>query len=243
MILETLLLTLPTTIVHRIDAWSPLSPAIMSHCAPLDSVKSHKMRSKEQLHTLAWPGTQQRQVDSESGARDSCICPTCGESFGTAVMLHQHCMYNAKADRASGYPESEAHREFTMQELRTLTHGDPSREDIEEHLANQHIEVVALVEGIEPTTSSTLQARHSWLIGGAEDEHLDLEWDVQYDNCCRVVPGDMAKGLVLNLDLSRFHAVHRIDPVNESVPVNEAYSDSLTLAEPGPAVTREATNA
>merc|ERR1712146_273706 len=97
-----------------------------------------------------------------------------------------------------------------MGELKTFTHQDPTREEIENYLEEQHIEVVVIVEGIEPTTSSTLQARHSYLIGGTDDsgmplepEDLDVQWDVQYADCSRLVPGDTGKGLVL--DLSRFH--------------------------------------
>merc|ERR1719313_2345136 len=38
----------------------------------------------------------------------------------------------------------------------------PSREDVQSFLQNSWIEVVCLVEGIEPTTSATIQARHSY---------------------------------------------------------------------------------
>merc|ERR1711972_609533 len=81
--------------------------------------------------------------------------------------------------------------------------------------ASGYIEVVVLVEGIEPTTSATLQARHSYLVGGADDKHLDLEWDAEFDTCCRV-HRDTSKGLVL--DLSRFHTLHPHMPVSLKQP-------------------------
>jgi hypothetical protein len=206
-----LIMTMPVTVVHRIDSWSPLSGMQMQREMANQAQQQcgQSRRHKEYFHTMAWPGTRQRQVDSESGNRDSCVCPTCGDSFGTSFMLQQHCKYNAEADRKAGFEEY-GHKELTEQEVAQFTHEDPSRAVIEQRLRQGYLEVVVLVEGIEPTTSATLQARHSYLIGGKEknDSQLDVEWDHDFD-LCTVAPCDSSKGLVL--DLSRFHTLHKVE--------------------------------
>jgi len=241
----SLLLTLPTTIVHRIDAWSPLAP---QHLKPQDvdtgrypsrqatrsfestprSVVSEPSeagassssaseqpcqladgkRGQEYLRVPAWPGTLKRQVDCETGGRDSCVCHTCGSSFATAWMLERHCRYSAKSDVLSGFPPELCHKELSSEELEGLTHRDPDRWEIKDHFSTHYLEVVVIVEGIEPTTSSSLQARHSYVIGGPGGDG-DVAWDMAFAECCRV---SQEPGRGLALDLGRFHAVEPIGP-------------------------------
>jgi len=219
----SLLLTLPCTVVHRIDAWSPLAPYILQerHVPPpypgMGSMATAtgscgskatssmnwaaKQQQRDHHRTVSWPGTLQRQVDCEAGNRMSCVCPVCGSSFGTALHLQLHCKYNAKMDKTSGLPPEQCHRELKAEELQTITHEDPSREELHTHLALNYSEVVVLVEGIEPTTSSTLQARHSYVTGGLGGEG-DVAWDMAFAECIRV-PHEGNAGLML--DLGRFH--------------------------------------
>merc|ERR1711879_486127 len=135
------------------------------------------------------PGVAQRQVDCETGSRDSCVCPTCGESFQTGTMLKLHCAYNAHSDMASGIAPEEAHHELTDEEVKLFAHVDPTRDDIRSQLASGYLELVVLVEGIEPTTSSTLQSRHSYLLGGDSVSRVDVEWDKQFVDCCMLPKG------------------------------------------------------
>jgi len=130
-------------------------------------------------------------------------------------MLKRHCLYNAHSDEVSGMPEGVRHRELTDEDLAILGDHDPTREELEEYFNQEdedgqqanHLEVVVLVEGIEPTTSSTLQARHSYAVGPSVSG--DFEWDADFEECCEAVPGRGSKGLVL--DLSRFHTLRPRD--------------------------------
>jgi len=124
-------------------------------------------------------------------------------------MLRLHCAYNAKMDEASGLPPEHRHVELEEEELRQFSHAEPRREDIEGFLSRAYREVIVLVEGIEPTTSSTLQARHSYIVGGLREEDRDVVWDKEFADCT-AVPGD---GHGLGLDLGRFHTL--VDPPSQ----------------------------
>jgi len=211
----SLLLTLPSTVVHRIDAWSPLAPYVLQEEVPRPQPTrrrtssnttdpqswQNKQQARDHHRTVGWPGTLQRQVDCEAGNRMSCVCPTCGSSFGTALHLQLHSKYCAKMDISSGVPPEHCHKELKAEDLQGLTHEDPSREELHTHLALNYSEVVVMVEGIEPTTSSTLQARHSYVTGGLGGE-TDVAWDMAFAECIRV-PHEGNAGLML--DLGRFH--------------------------------------
>lgn len=225
----SLLLTIPFTVVHRIDAWSPLAPQCAhklsapsddatssASCTPVYATPSitlseqhrreHSWRLQhEQLRTTAWPGSLQRHVDCETGNRQGCVCPTCGSSFGTARMLKLHCKYNARGDALNGQPEELRHKELTHEEMRRLSHEDPTREEIRAHLKNGYHEVVAIIEGIEPTTSCTVQARHSYLLGPKGlGKEKDFHWEMDFTECV-TLPRDSTKGLVL--DIANFHSL------------------------------------
>jgi len=230
-----LLLTLPFTVVHRIDGWSPLSPQFQQQQAPLRqqqteahlapvasagdefmvaaSSKAARRSGQGDLWRRAcWPGVAQRQVDAESGNRDSCLCDTCGESFNTPEMLRLHCEYMERSDVASGIELQACHRRKEADDLRDIAHSYPNREEIKRHLSESYHEVVVLVEGIEPTTSSTLQARHSYVIRGPPDGGClhptsagsDAAWDMDFAECCRL-SSDGQRGV--GLDLGRFHTL------------------------------------
>merc|ERR1711879_554824 len=122
--------------------------------------------------------------------------------------MGMHCKYNARGDILNDQPEECRHRELTKEELQRVTHEDPTRESIRDHLRSGYREVIVIVEGIEPTASCTVQARHSYLVselpGGTEKE---THWDMDFVECV-TLPRDSAKGLVL--DLSYFHALQPI---------------------------------
>merc|ERR1712032_227908 len=72
----------------------------------------------------------------------------------------------------------------------------PAKEELQTFLSQQaHIEVLVLVEGIEPTTSSTIQARHSYLFPE------DVAWNKEFVDCLR--PGTLDRPCAV--DLSFFH--------------------------------------
>jgi len=231
--------SLPNLIVHRIDAWSPLAPKSggeqrsIGRLSQISEASRQSLRSeasaewgagykvrreKDHMREYAWPSTQQRQVNCETGSRNCCYCPTCGEAFGTAALLKLHCKYAAHSDKASGLPAEACHFELTEDDLRPISHNEPAREDIESHLEQGYFEIVVLVEGVEPTTAATLQARHSYAIRGSHGG--DIEWDRAFVECVRCKRGGTEgsfkgsahrrdRGLVV--DIGCFHTTAPVD--------------------------------
>jgi len=69
--------------------------------------------------------------------------------------------------------------------------------EILEHLTEAQIEVLCLVEGTDPTTSNTLQARHSYI---AED----IVFDTEFRSCVHRLPDGKC-----GIDFDRFHSFYR----------------------------------
>lgn len=65
--------------------------------------------------------------------------------------------------------------------------------EILEHIKEAQIEVLCLVEGVEPTTSNTLQARHSYTVD-------DVVFDAEFRSCVHRLPDGKCA-----IDLDRFH--------------------------------------
>ncbi|CAK9001213.1 unnamed protein product [Durusdinium trenchii] len=289
----TLLLSMPSIVVHRIDAWSPLAPhrpdlygpAPLAPPSPMGDeplphvesalAKAHgnqqpdifarersgtiatfsswnstlnrggfgrqtsegcpprfaranssnalqsatKPRERgggyeENLRIRRWPWPRQRQASNEIGQGDSCACPTCGETFPTAETLKSHCRYSAASDLASGMPKEASHKELSQRALDLLSHRDPTKFELSQYLARSYKEVVVIVEGIEPTTSATLQSRHSYLVGPPDAEDTDTAWDMDFVDCIMVPEAEeKAKSGGLGVDLGRFHMLTRVDEV------------------------------
>ncbi len=143
---STLLIDMPSSIVHRIDAWSPLGvlPKALRNPGSVDL-------------PVAFPGLQRRAVDSEHDHR---VLRSRSTSSSRRVM---------KASQKSGNSATASIMDDTstvisddntlMTDSRNLT-----RAEIESHWAETSLEVVAVVEGIETLTSMTLQARHSYTL-------------------------------------------------------------------------------
>ncbi|CAL1139098.1 unnamed protein product [Cladocopium goreaui] len=165
---------------------------------------------EENLRLRRWPWPRQRQASNEVGQGDSCACPTCGQTFPTAETLKSHCKYSAASDVAAGMPKEVCHKELTAKELGRLTHRDPTKPELSAYLSRCYKEVVVIVEGIEPTTSATLQSRHSYLVGPPGSEETDTAWDMDFVDCVMVPDGE-AKAGGLGVDLGRFHMLQRVE--------------------------------
>lgn len=209
-----LMLSMPSIVAHRIDAFSPLARDLDARKSTGKSVRFGRKPSKEggslsaaclegAFRQATWPRPLQRMTACESGCRDSCVCPTCGETFPTLETLVRHCRYNAAGDAMNGYPAEACHHELNESELNQLCHKNPTKEEICANLRNNFKEIVVLVEGTEPTTSSTLQARQSYVVGPPENESCDTAWDMDFADCVLIPRDDVASGL--GVDLGRFH--------------------------------------
>merc|ERR1712194_453333 len=140
-----LLAPTPSLVVHRLDAWSPLTPEKNARGEVHDKAPSRP-------HPCAWPGKLQREVDS-GGDQSNCMCQTCGAEFGNSDLLKLHCRHAAESDKQANLPAEHRHQDAIVQE--TASSSSFTTAEIEKHLETSFLEVVVLVEGTEPTTSST----------------------------------------------------------------------------------------
>ena len=168
-----LLLNLPNIIVHAVDSWSPLSPPV----PPAASLPEHSDRSAVGGRFGEVP---LRIADAEQGNRNSCGCPTCGECFDTVARLHQHLNYYYHEDKINQETSQHKHPPENCHppppplppsppDPPPVAAG-PTKEEVARWLEEGEVEVICLVEGIEPTTSYSVQSRHSYT---AED----IVWD------------------------------------------------------------------
>ncbi|KAF1794162.1 hypothetical protein JG687_00000734 [Phytophthora cactorum] len=128
-----LLLALPSVVVHRMDAWSPLlRPKSAETCG------MHHNPARGYL----FPEPLCREADAQSGDRDASVQVnqatnpvhnTCRCTTGNAAMGDVH---------AATQP--------------------PTIEEIKQYWAESQLEVVVLLEGIDAVTSATIQVRHSY---------------------------------------------------------------------------------
>jgi len=121
---------------------------------------------------------------------DACLCTTCGSCFTTLEQLRKHSAHRAEIDSEKNLAVELCHPD------RVEVESSPTRYDI--------LEVVVLVDGVEGTTGSTVQSRHSYLI--PDDIGLDMEFAM-----C-VVGGE--RNCVVNLN--RFHQL---------LPMKSAWED------------------
>ena len=94
----TLFLELPTAVVHRLDAWSPLVPPHRAGAAPRDGSAPHDPRAQ-----YRFPDVLQRATDAENGSRTLAMCEVCGETYESAEALMLHQMSSCVDDRVSGH--------------------------------------------------------------------------------------------------------------------------------------------
>lgn len=127
-------------------------------------------------------GSSLRDVDAEMGQRCSRTCNVCGQSFLTDSELFLHCQ-----QLASPADHDEALHRFRLKKPQFATHGglalavrhrlrhDPFqpqilKEVVRNFLSQNYVEIVVIVEGIEPITTHPIQARYSYT---SEDVNFD----------------------------------------------------------------------
>lgn len=94
-----LFLSVPCTVVHCIDQWSPLMPPSLSRF-------TWENENDDFVHNASnryiFPGLILREADTETGNRDGTSCPICGETFPTDQHLLRHIRYQQWEERANG---------------------------------------------------------------------------------------------------------------------------------------------
>ena len=154
-----LFLNIPSVITHQVDYYSPL------YQNPRDE--------NNNPYRLSSGGLLLREVDSITGNRDEIMCPCCGETYGDFRRLRKHVQYQQLCEKKDEIPVEGSHREIDLSDIpRRST--PPSLDSIRRKLPLQ--ELLCVVEGIDPLTSGTFQALHSYM-------PEDIEWHSSFVPC------------------------------------------------------------
>eukprot|EP00929_Paragymnodinium_shiwhaense_P022571 TRINITY_DN14383_c0_g1_i1.p1 TRINITY_DN14383_c0_g1~~TRINITY_DN14383_c0_g1_i1.p1 ORF type:complete len:535 (-),score=65.36 TRINITY_DN14383_c0_g1_i1:51-1655(-) len=194
-----LLLLLPTTVVHKIDKFSPLlGPPV----DPESATGIHSLRCMQERVLYA---PLQRSSEPDAGCRDSFWCQVCGSTFAAKHQLQKHLEFTAaqeKEDVAAGGTAGAPHADILSladflpsrsMEEREACEAEKLQRRMMDYLQTHDLEVVCVVEGTAATTSASVQARHSYTAN-------DMVWDHEFEPC--VTTTDSGHVCV---DFARFH--------------------------------------
>lgn len=188
-----LYLSLPSQVVHAMDAYSPLVP-----------------RSKTNtITTASMPGggLHLRQVDACTNSRDDVMCPICGESYGNVDRLVRHGKYYKMFEKHDGYEVKGSHQEVDWDEVGELLTKSQTwtLQQLQAYFRSNISEVVCTVEGIDPLASGTFQAIHSY-------QMQDINFgEAHFADCVCLNINDE---LVVDLDF--FHQIRPNVPIVDS---------------------------
>eukprot|EP00041_Stephanoeca_diplocostata_P007203 m.100196 g.100196 ORF g.100196 m.100196 type:complete len:650 (-) comp16777_c0_seq2:156-2105(-) len=123
---NNLLMCIPSTIVHELDTWSPLTPPHKSpYSDGMEDLGSY-------LHK--WPSCSQRFDDSVANNRAAFFCLVCGESYAAESVLRRHAAYNAELEM-----KSEADDDGTPPDTVCMVCGDEMPwDDLTQHYTDKH---------------------------------------------------------------------------------------------------------
>jgi len=155
------------------------------------------------LHYV-FPNPKQRQAEGDVGQKCNAYCKVCGECFPTVKILHKHIQFQAKVERINNQ-ESLGHGKLCNNwniDDENPYRGQRLENNIKKYLDNRWLEIVCIVEGIEPTTSASVQARHSYTV-------QDIEWDRTFSPCVNLTSSGGAK-----IDFEKFHKLIEVNPDN-----------------------------
>jgi len=206
-------LSVPAVVMHEIDPWSPLAPLNIAHPPKIP----------DSAAPTRFPQPSQRSVDGRIGSRAQSTCFVCGVSFATEGGLRRHIRFMSDEEAERGVGEHECHRGVNPKDIshpvitrsRAPQENEPFkcispeklRDDIRERIASRKIEILVIVEGLDPHTSNQMQARHSYTIE-------DIEFDKQHAPC--MVTGVNGKA---RINLSKFHELYSHPTVNVEHPI------------------------
>lgn len=138
--------SVPSTVTHHIDAYSPLTPI---HLRDDDNlVQRHGLPLRE----------VDRMVENNGGIP----CPVCGETYGTFENLNRHIRYNGLTESNDNVPIEGSHRDPKLIAPENARPFEMTETDIRTNLVDK--EVMVVVEGIEPLISGTFQALQSYAL-------------------------------------------------------------------------------
>lgn len=182
-----LFLSLPAVASHAIDPYSTLHP-------PTDT-------------PIPSSGLILRAADSVTCGREEVCCPICGESYGTYERWRSHVKYQRLVEEKENFPVFGTHLSLDKADFEPTTQKRPPPEtlilDCKNYFRDALSEVVCVVEAIEPISSGTFAALHSYCF-----EDIIWHTGAYFCPCVEAVGTRSAKeeGSV-RVDMERFHIV------------------------------------
>lgn len=201
-----LLMTAPQIVIHRIDIHSPLSPYFRpTELRPVAAPMVGRSPNFEfQTHV---PGCiPQRIGDADTGNRVSFMCDVCGNEYSSFVALKKHVAF-----------EKACHGDYSPRKIPEAT-----EDELRSHWHGKSFEVFVVCEGIEPFTSCTVQARHSYVMD------TDVLFGHSFFPCVRV---SSETGICL-FDVTRFHKTMDFRSIDGTRSMHATEAKILTETEP-----------
>ncbi|GMI37927.1 hypothetical protein TrCOL_g8819 [Triparma columacea] len=191
--------SLPSVVSHTIDSYSPIH---------LNSSSGSKVEEAFHIDSC---GMDLREDDSRTGGRDDYRCMVCGETYSTVDCLTRHIAYSGmleKNDSVGKGGGAKRHLDVSLKEMKmwkvtkdkqtTGTTTGMYYEEFKSLFETEEVEILAVVEAIDPLMSGTFQAIQSYT---AED----LEFGGNFAPC--LVKDYQDKKSVAAVDLAQFHRV------------------------------------
>jgi len=234
--------SIPSQATHHIDYHSPILPPSKQTLGPEDG-----RVCGDSGFVIDPSGLNLRENDSYTGSQDGLRCVICGETYGTVSNLIQHIRYNQHLENHDGVPVRGSHQELDVNTIfkRGLQsqsgHGNSEAGDstdrnsscdvinkpllpqwYDEHrryLTQANIEIICVIEAIDPMTSGTFQAIQSYTVDDIVFGDVDFAPCVMTDRDVgpkghawlkRLLLGRGALGRSVKIDLDAFHDIVEI---------------------------------
>ncbi|CAB9510041.1 Potassium inwardly-rectifying channel, subfamily J, member [Seminavis robusta] len=202
-----LFLSLPSEVVHAIDADSALTPD--PRVVPAMDKPQGPVNTKSTLEE-----------------EEDMYCPVCGEPFETINNMIQHGKYQDMVESHEDFPYVGSHQEVDWDEWeKTMTESRSwSLPQLKQYFEANISEVICIVEGIDPVTRGTFHAVQSYQLE-------DIYFGEGLFADCVYVTGPQNRDLAV--DMSCFHHIDELSERDQEV-VFEKFSNDGDDNDPGP---------
>jgi hypothetical protein len=201
-----LYISAPHIISHHIGMYSPICPPEKKAFAEGGRVP---IKSGFVVDSA---GFRLRELDSHVESRAGLQCTVCGETYGTHKNLVKHIEQSQRIERNDKMPTKHSHQELDVRKIfkkgesrnqNDIT-DDSNNENaacynqFKKHFKECNLEILVIVEGIDPMMSGTFQAMQSYSFD-------DLVFGGEFAPC---MISDHDRGIA-KVDLKRFHKIVR----------------------------------
>mmetsp|Transcript_12166 Transcript_12166/g.35627 ORF Transcript_12166/g.35627 Transcript_12166/m.35627 type:complete len:431 (+) Transcript_12166:599-1891(+) len=236
-----LLASVPTVVSHHVDIHSALNPRRRG--IYYEDLGRSSVRHGDQVQTdlnldehvdgvspdfsLSSCGMNLRELDSATGSRDGLRCDVCGETYNTRDNLAKHITFQKLLEKHDGVPVIGSHQELDVDTvLQNCSKGrdkELSSKELSGFIAGETepynaIEILVVLEAIEPLMSGTFQSMQSYTIE-------DIEFGAEFVHC--FVANDDRSQCAAKMDFDLFHKTKRVSPESKlsAVPENDESHD------------------